>query len=226
MTAHQVSLEHSKLTEIPPLPIETVEAILFRNSIKKINFKSTYPQLVNLDLSDNKIEKIENLDMIPNIKIIDLSFNLIKDVGIISLDFLEELYLISNDLREIPKIDCPRLRKLDLANNSICEIKNLDNLQNLEELYLANNKICRINNLEGLDRLRIVGLQNNVFRSIDCCDLPESIENIHLDENRELCEIVNCDCLKRLKLIEVEKTKIRRNSLKLKENVQVVYSEQ
>ncbi|KAG0435733.1 Protein phosphatase 1 regulatory subunit 7 [Dictyocoela muelleri] len=224
MTDNQVSLEHSSISEIPLMPDSTVEAILFRNKIKKMQFKTKYLKLVNLDLSDNKIEQIENLEMIPNIRLLDLSFNLIKTIDMICLNSLEELYLISNDLREIPKIECPKLKKLDLANNTISEIKNLEKLISLEELYLANNKIDQIKNLKSLNQMKILGLQNNILERIDCFDLPENIENIHLDENTELYEIINFNTLQKIKLIEVEKTKIKRDSLKSNQNVEIVYS--
>lgn len=54
-----------------------------------------------------------------------------------------------------------KLEKLNLAENSIDEIKGLDSLIHLERLYLKGNKITNIRGLKNLNSLENLDLNHN-----------------------------------------------------------------
>ncbi|CAG2069064.1 unnamed protein product, partial [Timema podura] len=58
---------------------------------------------------------------------------------------MEKLYLYSNRIKRIPKLDTmTNLNTLWLSGNKIKYIENLDCKQELQELYLSNNNISEL----------------------------------------------------------------------------------
>ena len=90
---------------------------------KEIN---TLYNLIELNLSENKINEIKYISNI-NLKKIELYMN-----NISKLEFLQ---------------DCILLEELNLNSNRLTKIENLDNLSNLKVLKLAENNIKDMNNI-------------------------------------------------------------------------------
>ena len=72
--------------------------------------------------------------------------------------------MFENKITEIKNIDnLVNLQKLDMWSNMITEIKNIDNLSNLQKLCLYTNKIKNIDNMSNLQKLY---LDNNYITEI------------------------------------------------------------
>ncbi|KAK2586486.1 hypothetical protein KPH14_010753 [Odynerus spinipes] len=113
-------------------------------SILNIDHLWVMPNLINLHLSNNIIEKIENLDSLVHLKELDLSFNHIKVMENLShLIELEILLLFNNYISKIEGID--NLHKLcifSIGNNKIEDWEHvlyLRKFKNLRSLNVARN---------------------------------------------------------------------------------------
>lgn len=61
-----------------------------------------FPNLIELELYDNKILKVENLEAFTNLEVLDLSYNNIKVIENIShLKKLKKLFLLSNKIKKV-----------------------------------------------------------------------------------------------------------------------------
>ena len=77
---------------------------------------------------------------------------------------LQTLFLSKNMITEL--ICRRQINTLKTENNNFSvftEIKNIDNLSNLQELYLYNNRITEITNIDNLVNLQILYLSNNMI---------------------------------------------------------------
>lgn len=113
-------------------------------NILNIDHLWVMPNLTNLHLSNNIIERIENLDALTHLKELDLSFNHIKVIE--NLNHLTELEILL------------------LFNNEICTIENIDNLQKLCIFSIGNNKIAdweHVIYLRKFKCLRSLNIANN-----------------------------------------------------------------
>jgi Leucine-rich repeat (LRR) protein len=83
-----------------------------------MDFLMEYKQLNILDLYDNRIKELhpESLAALQQLTSLDLSFNLIDDIGPLNLlsDTIENLYLVSNNIKKIPLTALNHLKKLKL----------------------------------------------------------------------------------------------------------------
>ena len=88
-----------------------------------------------------------------------------KDLSLVGISHLRELFLHSSQIKEIPKElgNLINIRYLSLSRNQIKEIpKELGNLINLKKLYISNNQITEIpKELGNLTNLQILSLSNN-----------------------------------------------------------------
>ncbi len=94
------------------------------------------------------------------------------------------------------------LKKLNLNNNKIIDIKGLDNLVNLQQLYLSNSKISEIKGLEKLVNLQELYLSYNNITEIKGLDNLVNLQKIHLHNNK-ITEIKGLDNLVNLQKIEL-----------------------
>ena len=105
------------------------------------------------------------------------------------------------NITEIKNIDnLVNLQVLDLHENMITEIKNINNLVNLQVLNLSNNMITEIKNLDNLVNLQELKLSGNMITEIKNIDNLVNLQELHLHVN-QITEIKNIDNLINLLLL-------------------------
>ncbi|KCZ82302.1 hypothetical protein H312_00325 [Anncaliia algerae PRA339] len=213
----ELMIIHKKLTFFPSLSNKR-KAILRRNLLTEIAHPHN-DDLIELDLYDNKIALTNGLEAFPNLKFLDLSFNLLKRNNIPEFKELTELYLIANDIEFIEPMNLPSLKKLDLAENSIKEIQNLNNLINLKELYLGNNFIEEVNEINL--NLEVLDLQCNLIKEIDCKKLPNTLKTLMLNDITELEFLKNIECLTSLEFLGIVRTKVDKRTIEGKTKAEI-----
>jgi protein phosphatase 1 regulatory subunit 7 len=207
---------HQKLKKIPFIEENITHVDLRRNEIQDISISNL--NIIYLDLSDNKISEISGISNLKFCKILDLSYNLIKNISNLPPN-LNELYLIANDISKICVLNLKFCKILDLAVNEIEDINFLKGCDELKELYLGSNKIRKINNKIELNNINLLDLQNNLLEEIDCSLLPPGIKTLLLSDNANLKRINNLEKLKELKLLTIERTKIK--EMEVSEGIEV-----
>ena len=168
-----------------------------------------FTQILDFNVSTNKITHINCVKNMPYIIRIDASVNEIKDIEVFNnpdrFQFLQILNLKTNKIRALPEMqatnllqidlsenkvkDCtnfkglPNLKKLNLNNNSMKDCLGLANCPKLEVLYLNNNKLTSLKGLENLPVLRKLRLRTNKIEKFDTVpDLP-NLEKLAISEN-------------------------------------------
>lgn len=151
------------------------------------NFK----ELKKLSLDENLLTE-KNLNPIKhfsNLIILSITQNLLKEIPseILELNSLQQLYLVNNEIIEIPEnIDRLRnLKRLNISKNKIKKIPDtLINIKSLEYLLLSHNNISKIPyNLKILEKLKFLNLSNNaLIKSPET--LPPAIECLNLSRNK------------------------------------------
>lgn len=122
-----------------------------------------------------QITTISNLPN--NIRIFDCPKQLLVEYSGV-FPYLEELLLEGNHLRKIDFIPLPKLKKLNINDNHMSELKNLPS--SLEELYINRNE-TRILNLKYLKKLRVLHAIGNDLIRIQ--ELPPTMVDLQIDEN-------------------------------------------
>ena len=120
---------------------------------------------------DNQFENVYvrlNDDRIYRLRITEMDLNKIPD-SINNLDDIIHLYLLSNNLRSIPKLILPQLKVLSLSNNQLYSVDLV--LPQLQDLDLVYNKLTSVE--LDLPQLRWLRLSNNKLTSVDCSKLPK-----------------------------------------------------
>ena len=112
--------------------------------------------------------------------------------GLENLRELTDLYLRSNNIKEITDLDkLVNLAILYLENNKIEWISGLENLSNLQRLYLSGNNIHEIEGLENLTNLRILHLNDNKISEIRGMENQEKLQHFEIKNNLIPEDIIN-----------------------------------
>uniref|UniRef100_A0A673LX44 Extracellular matrix protein 2-like n=1 Tax=Sinocyclocheilus rhinocerous TaxID=307959 RepID=A0A673LX44_9TELE len=160
------------------------------------------PTIEDLRLQDNQIVEVQDrlLDKCVHLKVLDLSHNLLKENSIyaeawINLRKLETLDLSHNQMAVVPS-DLPRaLRQLSLQHNHIHSIPpySLSHLRpGLQSLHLSHNL------------LEEHGVLGKSFRGV-----YQTLEELHLDNNRFQRVPHNMRHFKNLRLLRLDHNRIR-----------------
>ena len=168
-----------------------------------------FTQIIDFNVSTNKITNINCVKHMPYIMKIDASVNEINDIEVFNnpdrFQFLQILNLKTNKIRILPEMqatnlfqidlsenkikDCsnfkglPNLKKLNLNNNSLKNCIGISNCPKLEVLYLNNNKLSSIKGLENLPVLRKLRLRTNKIESFDIVPNLPNLEKLAISEN-------------------------------------------
>lgn len=202
----EIILNKMGLEQFPDLTEEARVLEIRRNKIKEVYISRDLP-IEKIDASDNLIRSMEPFDGLKRLKILDLGYNLIDEVLTLDLPALEELYMMSNDIKTVEGIKYDRLLKLDVANNEIASISGIQ-CPNLVEGYFGANKIEEVGDITGFASLKTLDLQYNHLEEIDCSKLPSSLEFLLLNNNKKLRKIHNLDALVNLKMLGIKNTKL------------------
>ena len=210
-----IDLTHSRLKDMRELNLERFELLeelgLRQNLFTKI--EKLPLTIKRLDVYDNKIRDVGILSELHLLTYLDLSYNLIKEFKEDCFDKmteLKDLFLISNDLRVIPKLEkTVKLRNLELGANKIREIANLDNLISLEELWLGKNRIRQLNNLDLLTNLKILSTQSNRIHKIENLEKLINLEELYISHNG-IDTIENLECNTKLRVLDISSNRIKK----------------
>jgi Leucine-rich repeat (LRR) protein len=159
------------------------------NNISLISNLENLPNLIFLDLYNNKLRSLEGcLSQIKGLRVLMVGKNYITELtNLLTLKKLDVLDLHSNQLKEIKGLEeLTDLRVLNLAGNTISVVNNLSTLSSLTELNLRRNCIEIILELDRLPSLQRIFLSHNLITSeknILCLFQIRSLIELSLDSN-------------------------------------------
>jgi len=139
------------------------------NNIRVIQNLENLPNLIFLDLYNNKLVSLEGpVSSVKGLRVLMAGKNRISAISnLTQLRKLDVLDLHSNEIRAIDGLEgLSDLRVLNLAGNRISMVQNLSSLQALTELNLRRNNIERVLELDKLPALQRVFLSHNLIGSI------------------------------------------------------------
>ncbi|KAJ8956518.1 hypothetical protein NQ318_019237 [Aromia moschata] len=164
-----LDLEGNILEDLPETIFERVRlqmlenVNLARNLFEVAPLKSLQRQyffVSSVDLSHNKLKEIPADDSIMvNIKKLDLSFNPLSRSAIMNIlgepKTVRELNLAGTGIKEVPHLETPFLKHLNLSHNNITLLNDtiFERVTLLEDLDLSNNSILDISNYSNIWKL-------------------------------------------------------------------------
>lgn len=140
------------------------------NNIRVIQNLENLPNLIFLDLYNNKITSLDGpLSTVKGLRVLMAGKNKIGCINNLqALRKLDVLDLHSNEIRSIEGLDgLADLRVLNLAGNRISAVNNLSSLASLTELNLRRNNIDSVAGLNQLPALQRVFLSHNAIATVD-----------------------------------------------------------
>ena len=187
----RLNLDRRQLDVCPVLEQEQRLRLLNfqNNNIRVIQNIENLPNLIFLDLYNNKIASLEgSLSCVRGLRVLMVGKNRISEISNLStLRKLDVLDLHSNDIKEIGGMDAlADLRVLNLAGNSIGMVQNLLGLTSLTELNLRRNCITHVSELDRIPSLQRVFLSHNLLakeKSISCLYALTGLIELSLDSN-------------------------------------------
>lgn len=159
------------------------------NSIRVIQNLENLPNLIFLDLYNNKLVSLEGpLGAVKGLRVLMAGKNRIAAItNLTHLRKLDVLDLHSNEIRQIEGLDgLTDLRVLNLAGNRISSVQRLASLQALTELNLRRNNIERVYELDQLPALQRIFLSHNLivsFNDVQCLLGVRLLIELSLDGN-------------------------------------------
>ncbi|XP_018599393.1 toll-like receptor 5 [Scleropages formosus] len=175
---------------------------IFGNSLKQLHTFETIPNLVLLNMSDNKLTSVYGLSVSSrNSSIIDLSHNRLSDLKCVyeilnKMPSVQILALSHNLLVQcIPEYSVPpqnSLIYLDLEHNALQTVWQkgicfdiFDNLSKLLYLFLSHNFLSSLPDgiFKGLTSLQVLDVSYNSLTYLPRNIFPESLEQLNLSHN-------------------------------------------
>ena len=160
------------------------ESPIFKEKV----FQNT--SLTRVNLSKKKLFSVPNIQNGKDIGILLLNLNKIQKLNNLEqFSNLIELYLQSNKISQIEKLP-KTLKKLDISNNEVNNLKEISTLINLEWLNLENNLIEELDDIENLTNLIEIYLSKNKIKNINECSKFEELKEIKVIDlySNEICE--------------------------------------
>jgi Leucine-rich repeat (LRR) protein len=187
----RLNLDRRQLEKCPILEQEQRLRLLNyqNNNIRLIQNLENLPNLIFLDLYNNKLSSLEGaVSSVRGLRVLMAGKNRINSISNLShLRKLDVLDLHSNEIRIIEGLNgLTDLRVLNLAGNRVNVIENLSSLQSLTELNLRRNNIERIFDLNHLPSLQRVFLSHNsitMSTDVQCLFNVPSLIELSLDGN-------------------------------------------
>jgi Leucine-rich repeat (LRR) protein len=170
----EIDASNNKLRAVPPglsgLPsLRTL--LLACNELTELNFDdSPPPVLVTLDVSQNRLNELA-VNRASGLRALHASRNQLSRLNLDGCTALQELQLSHNSFLTLPPLECcPCLATIDASYNKIRYIdgESVSRMRSLLRLDLSNNSLCDVAQLAPLGRMELVtlGVQGNMLRGI------------------------------------------------------------
>ena len=167
--------------------IEGLVALVKEKEIDDIGTDiDNFTQILDFNVSTNKITHINCVKNMPYIIRIDASVNEIKDIEVFNnpdrFQFLQILNLKTNKIRVLPEMQATNLFQIDLSENKVKDCSNFKGLPNLRKLN-NNNKLTSLKGLDNLPSLRKLRLRTNKIETFDVVPNLPNLEKLAISEN-------------------------------------------
>jgi leucine-rich repeat-containing protein 49 len=156
-----------------------------------------------LNYQNNSIRRIENLENLPNLIFLDLYNNRLDSLegSLATAKGLRVFMAGKNRISTISNLSkLTKLDVLDLHSNEITEINHLQGLSDLRVLNLAGNLITLVQNMSGLQSLTELNLRRNNIESVDGLHELHALQRVFLSHNR-IRHIRSISCLLEVKFL-------------------------
>ena len=157
------------------------------NKITHINCVKHMPYIIRIDASTNEIKDIDvfnNPDRFQYLKILNLKTNKIRVLPEMQATNLTQIDLSENKVKDCTQFKgLPNLKKLNLNSNHMANCMGLSNCPKLEVLYLNNNRLTTLKGLENLPSLRKLRLRTNKIEVFDYVPNLPTLEKLAISEN-------------------------------------------
>lgn len=229
--AYKVACDDQHLKIMPPssdFPPFVTTLSMSRNLIPRIDIVDTFPNLLALDLSSNKIETIEPkaFAAVPKLQSLNLGYNNVKDLPVSAFDglaSLKELNLEHNSIRKLRDDVFQNLTLLEIVNFRGNQIRTIGegifkHTLRLWHLNLATNRLHNLpdNLFHENGNLNRVDISENQFSKvpIDTLRGAENLAELDISANlmRNLdqysfaglnqLQVLSINSMKRLRAIE------------------------
>lgn len=170
----ELDASHNKLSSIPPClsGLRSLRTLLLAcNELNDLGFDGSSPlALVTLDVSQNRLSEFVVAGA-AGLRAVHASRNQLSRISLDGCAALQELHVSHNALRALPPLECcPCLATADASYNKICRLdgESLSRAPALTRLDLSNNSLCDVAQLAPLGRMDLVtlALQGNMLRGI------------------------------------------------------------
>lgn len=172
------------IATIPPLP-NLIELTIPANYLERIPDLWRFPKLEILDVGENPIRHVHEVDQLKNLKSLFIHQTRIQDLKFLSqlpnLTKLEASSLPKGAINTLPKL--PNLSYFGAASNHIESIDIIRKTPNVVVLGLYSNEIEKFDGIEVLSRLKVLGIGDNNFKKIPRGSIPKSVTGIYLNGN-------------------------------------------
>ena len=147
-----------------------------------------FTQILDFNVSTNKITNINCVKNMPYIIRIDASVNEIKDMDVFNnpgrFQYLQLLNLKTNKIHVLPEMQAVNLLQIDLSENKVKDCTQFKGLPNLKKLNLSTNHMANCIGLANCPKLEVLYLNNNRLTSIKGLDNLPSLRKLRLRTNK------------------------------------------
>ena len=158
------------------------------NKIPSIDCVAKMPYLIRIDASINELNDMDvfnNPDRFKYLQVLNLKQNKIHSLPEMQADNLLSLDLSENKIKDCSKFKgLIKLKKLNLSNNRISSLEGIANCPELDVLYLNTNRISDLKGLENFPNLRKLRLRQNKLEKFDFVPNLPNLQKLAISENQ------------------------------------------
>eukprot|EP00944_MAST-04C_sp_MAST-4C-sp1_P006874 g6874.t1 len=135
--------------------------------------------LLKANLSHNQIFRVRNLSWFKRLVQLDLSNNKIQEIGdsLLNLTKLKTLTLANNNLKTCDGMP-PFVQNLNLAANALTDLSPLSALIDLQSIVVDKNRLVRLEELSECPLLQHISAKSNWITSFDILNPLQSLEQL------------------------------------------------
>ncbi|KAF2276170.1 uncharacterized protein EI97DRAFT_467401 [Westerdykella ornata] len=186
----ELDVSDNGISQVKGIPYSVRRLRVAGNVLTGLTSWTTLMNLQYLDISGNEIDSLDGMSELIHLRTLKADSNHIKSLdGIMELDGLMELSASGNQIEvvDFTKADLISLTDLNLAGNSIVEVRKLGRLPQLRTLNLDDNciedfPIADIPD-EQCKALRSLRLCRNGMRTLDIGHYCPRLESLYVDGN-------------------------------------------